>query len=45
MEKRGISDVIATILIILVVLVAVAIVWNVVKFIVSEKSENIAGGF
>jgi parallel beta-helix repeat protein len=39
--KRSISDVIATVLIILVVLAAVILVWNFVKSMVSEKSGDI----
>ena len=41
MNKRGISDIITTVLIILIVLAAIVIVWNVVKKFATESSGKI----
>jgi len=41
MEKRAQSQIMTSVLIILIVLIAVAIVWNFVLPLVGEKSENV----
>jgi flagellin-like protein len=43
-DKRGISPVITTLIIILLALVAIGIVWIVIKNIVSEGTEGISLG-
>ena len=44
MEKRGLSNIIATLLIIVLSLVAVSVVWGVVRNIISEGTEQIELG-
>ena len=44
MQKRGLSGIVATLLIILLVIVAVGIVWVVVRNVVQEGSEQISFG-
>ncbi len=44
MKKRGLSTIVATLLIILLVLVAVGIVWGVVRNIITEGAEEVSLG-
>ncbi len=44
MNKRGLSGVVTSLILILLVLVAVGIVWVVVKNIISEGSEQVSLG-
>lgn len=41
MQKKGLSDVVVTVLIILLVLAAVVLVWNVIKIVLSDSGEQL----
>ena len=44
MLKRGLSKVVTTLIVILLVLVAIGIVWVVVKDVITEGSEEVSTG-